>query len=339
MDTQDYKIKTLQSKRDIDARDFILFFWNHKFIVITITLLFTIGAILISSFLISPSYTTTFTIATDVPKTYKTKYGEFPSPISKSIDYVNLIKSNEVIEDTISDMGYNIEDVTFESMSTRITIGEVDPSQSVFPITVTGSDPYEIVDLANTLYSSFIDHVDLIIKDRAINHFYNDYAIRLDSDKDSLESTNDLLVRYEELIATTSAIVDQEELLKVISDTNDYIFLHDALNPNYIALQTDIFETKKAIETITSRIKSNTVLLEELSKEKEALNSFYLQDDNETFDTDLISTSNSFIISEPVVPNDKAGPDVRIYTLIGGFGGFALSLFLVFLKGYIKKEI
>ena len=168
--------------------------------VLILTLIFAVGAAVFSVYFISPTYETTFTIALNVPEAYNTKYGDFESPIKNNIDYINLIKSNEVIEKTILDMGYNLGEVSVESISNRVVIGKIDKDQNVIPITVTGNDPHEIVEISNKLYKNYEENVDLIIKDRAINHFYKDYTVKLETSNDKLQSTNELLASKNQLI-------------------------------------------------------------------------------------------------------------------------------------------
>ena len=113
MSTHERNTKTEQNKVEFDLRDLIIYLWRHKIIVIIITLIFTIAASIISNFFLTPTYTTTFTIATNIPGAYNTKYGEFSSPINNNIDYLNLIKSNEVIEQTITRFLFNFIDKEF----------------------------------------------------------------------------------------------------------------------------------------------------------------------------------------------------------------------------------
>ena len=218
MHTQHTNDKPRKTTDNFFLRYLIIILWNHKFLILGSTLLFVLGATLISNLLIKPEYKTTFTIVANVPTTYTTKYGEFSSPIKSNSDYINLIKSNEVIEKSIIDMGYNSSEVTMETISDNIFIGETEQGQNVFPITVTGNDPVKIVELSNTLYDNYMAYIDLMIIDRAVAHFYNDFTVKLYTSKNDLRSNKYLLAEYEKLLENTSEVIDQEALLNVLSE-------------------------------------------------------------------------------------------------------------------------
>lgn len=225
------------------------------------------------------------------------------------------------------------------SINSRITIGEEDTSQNIFPIIVSGHDPQEIVDLSNKLYNTYIGHVDLIIKDRAINYFYNDFSVKLESDQSKLQSNNDLLRRYEDLIETTPQLIDQEGLLKAFSEASNYIVLDDITNPNYIELQNTLIETKKIIETTESNIATYNAYLEELELEKAALEKFYQEGGLGRFESSLLDTSDVFVLSQAMVPSDKVSPNLAANVVTAGLLGNILSIGLVFFRSYMKREI
>ena len=137
MKIYDTSVKLKQRGSVIEARDLINLLWKYKLILIIIPLIFAIVAAIFNIYFVKPVYKTTFTIYVNIPSAYSTKYGNFTSPINNNIDYINLIKSNEVIEKTIASMGYNTYEVSIESINSRITIGEEDTSQNIFPIIVS----------------------------------------------------------------------------------------------------------------------------------------------------------------------------------------------------------
>ncbi|NLJ91098.1 MAG: hypothetical protein GX323_09385 [Clostridiales bacterium] len=339
MKIYDTSVKLKQRGSVIEARDLINLLWKYKLILIIIPLIFAIVAAIFNIYFVKPVYKTTFTIYVNIPSAYSTKYGNFTSPINNNIDYINLIKSNEVIEKTIASMGYNTYEVSIESINSRITIGEEDTSQNIFPIIVSGHDPQEIVDLSNKLYNTYIGHVDLIIKDRAINYFYNDFSVKLESDQSKLQSNNDLLRRYEDLIETTPQLIDQEGLLKAFSEASNYIVLDDITNPNYIELQNTLIETKKIIETTESNIATYNAYLEELELEKAALEKFYQEGGLGRFESSLLDTSDVFVLSQAMVPSDKVSPNLAANVVTAGLLGNILSIGLVFFRSYMKREI
>lgn len=181
--------------------------------------------------------------------------------------------------------------------------------------------------------------MDLIIKDRAINYFYNDFSAKLESDQSKLQSNNDLLRRYEDLIETTPQLIDQEGLLKAFSEASNYIVLDDITNPNYIELQNTLIETKKIIETTESNIATYNAYLEELELEKAALEKFYQEGGLGRFESSLLDTSDVFVLSQAMVPSDKVSPNLAANVVTAGLLGNILSIGLVFFRSYMKREI
>ena len=322
----------------VALRDIILILWGHKATILGLTVLLTLGTFIVSKFFITPVYKTTFNIVANVPEAYSTKYGEFASPVSANADYINLLTANEVIEQTIIDMGYNLDEVTVESINERIILEVPPDGQNVYPITVKGSDPVEIVKLSNILYENYTKYVDLMVKDRAITHYYNDFTIKLESTNQDLQSNYDLLDRYEALIATTSELIDQEALLESLSDSSSYLVLNDVLNPNYIQLETDIMETRRSIETLENSTQSYALYIEELTDDMIRLDEYYTIGDEDRFETDVVDTSDVFMLSEPVVPSKVDSPNVVMNVVIGLVLGAVLGVVFVLFREYLRKR-
>lgn len=323
----------------ITFRDIIRILWSNKAIVIGTTILITILTFIVSIFFITPVYKTTFTIVVNVPAVYTTKYGEFTPPVSTNGDYINLLTSDEVIEQTIIDMGYNLDEVTVESIIERIVLEVPANGQNVYPVTVRGSDPEETLELSNILYDNYTKYADLMVKDRAINHYYNDFKIKLESTNNSLHHNYDLLDRSEDLIETTPELINQEALVEALSDDSDYIILSNILNPDHIQLEAYMMEARTSIKTLESHALSYALCVDELKDEIIRLDEYHTIGDGGKFETELLETSDVFMLSEPVVTSNDDSPNLGMNVVIGLVLGAVLGVLLVLLKEYMKKKI
>jgi len=135
---------------EISLRSLLMVFWKKKYSIISITMIFAILAGIISVFFIAPVYDTNVEIVISMPETYHTRYGDYTLPLSTNDQYLQLLKSNEVLLNTMKDMQLT-EEVTAKQLSDRIAIIAADKDSTSFTFTVSGPNPEESLRLANTL--------------------------------------------------------------------------------------------------------------------------------------------------------------------------------------------
>ena len=320
---------------EIDLRQLIMALWNRKIMIIVVTLLFALVAGVFSKFFIKPVYSTRISIVANIPEIYVTKYGEYTLPIKENGEYINLIKSGDVVSKTIEDLGYSSEEMSVEKLSGMIS------EQSVFNITVSADNPEESLKIANQLYDNYIRFVEIMLKEKAVNYYYNDFELKLKMNQDKLLSMQDLLSRTEELLKDTPKIINQKEAIDEIkSDIKDFIILENIINPNYTQIESDIIETKQNIYMLESTNAEYAKYLEELAIEKEGLTDAYKsgKDSDITSLVDNMSVS-IYKLSDPVAPSSKSSPNVGRNVVIGGLVGGMLSVFVALFLAYWKKEI
>jgi len=166
-----------QYEDEINLRELIMILWKQKIVIISVTLIIAILVALFSKFILSPVYETNLNIVISMPETYITRYGEYKLPISTNGEYIKLIKSNDVIVNTIKDMEYDTKVVSVQDLKDRITIGEISNNatiiQNSFVVTVSAINPEESLKLAQHLYQNYIDFMDVMMKDRAVSYYSN----------------------------------------------------------------------------------------------------------------------------------------------------------------------
>ena len=168
---------------EIDLRGLIMALWKRKKMIIAFTLIAAILAASFSMFILSPVYETKLNIVISMPEVYHTRYGEYKLPITTNEQYINLITSNDVLINTIRDMGYDSEEINVDGLDKKITVvkseAKTNTVQNSFTVTVSADNPEESLKLAQKLYDSYIEFMDVMVKERAINYYLNYFNIEL----------------------------------------------------------------------------------------------------------------------------------------------------------------
>lgn len=335
-----------QYEDEINLRELIMVLWKQKLMIISVTLIIAILAALFSKFIISPVFETNLNIVISMPDTYITRFGEYKLPISTNGEYIRLIKSNDVIVNTIKDMEYDTKVVSVQDLKDRITIGEISINastvQNSFSITASAKNPEESLKLAQHLYQNYIDFMDVMMKDRAVSFYYNDFAVQTESLENELNKTREILAKNEELLAKTPETINQEAAAsELINDTTNFVVLENIINPNYTTLEASIIENKQMIFDLESSIELYKGYMEELEVEQAALDKYYHSGKTGKIEASIMDVVEVSIYqpSEPVAPTHKSSPSTLRNTVIGGVLGGMLSVLIVLFKAYWKKEI
>lgn len=333
---------------EIDLRELIMALWKRKKMIISLTLVIAILAALFSMFVLSPVYETKLNIVISMPDTYNTRYGEYKLPLTSNEQYINLIISNDVLINTIEDMGYNSEDVSLEGLRKRISIGKIEAKagavQNSFDVTVSSNNPEESLKLAQILYSNYLDFIDAMTKERAISYYNNYFKVELRSLKNELDRAKETLKKNEELLSQTPQLIAAGkanlEIQTQLNNNSDYVVPVDTVNPNYIKIENDIVENKQTINDIANTIRMYNNYLEEIEVEKLAINKYYRTGETERLESSLISIveTSVYLPSPPVAPTQKSSPSNALNTAIGVVLGVMLGVMIALFQEYWFKE-
>lgn len=339
MSTNKIDVNKKNYNDEIELRDLIMILWNRKIMIIAITLIFALLAGLFTKLMVAPVYSTSFNVVARIPSTYNTKYGEYTLPITSTSEYINLMKSSDVLNQTAKDLSNDSNQVSAQSISGRISFGTANDGQSIYQVNVTGSTPEEAVSLANALYENYVEYIEVLIKERAINYYYNDFKVKYGQNEAKLQSNVDLLARYEALLESIPQTIDQKAAMEELPNTNDYIVLENIINPNYTHLEHNILEVKQTINILENDNAQYSIYLEELEAEMAKISEYYAGDRDGVFETDIIDNMDIFKLSEPVVPASPSGPSTMRNVVIAGLLGGMIGVFAAFFIAYWKREI
>ena len=333
------------NEEEIDLRELFMILWKKKVTIICITLIAAIITGLISVFLITPVYHSRLRIIINMPETYHTKYGDYTLPITSNEQYINLITTNEILLHTIEDMGYDIE-TNIESIRNRITIEPSDAKantiQNTFYVKVAADNPTEAQKLAQTLFDNYVEFLDVLTIEGALDYHINRINVSLQSSEVSLISTKEILTKNEALLAQTPQTINQKEAMQEIGDsssTTDYIILENIINPNYTKIESDIIANKQSINSIENSMRINNEYMAELDELKSKVNSYKESGDYSKLDTDFVKVTktNIYLPSDPIVPSSKTSPRNSMNVIIGALLGGMVAVFVVLIKEYWFK--
>lgn len=337
----------VQYEDDIDLKELIMTLWKRKKMIICLTLVAALIAGLLSKFIISPVYDTRLNIVISMPEKYNTRYGEYTLPITTNQQYINLIKSNNVLVNTIEDMGYDSEEVSIEGLQNRISIVDNDAKTgnvNSFQVKISSDNPEDSLKLAQILYSNYLDFMDAMTKERAVKYYINFYNVELKTLENNLESTKEILKRNEVLLSQTPQFIiggkANLEIQTHLNSNTDYVVPVDAVNPNYIKIENDIIVNKQSINSIESTIIEYNGYIEELDYELIAINKYYRTGEAEKLESSVIGVVDTYVYlpSPPIAPTQKTSPSNSLNAAIGAVLGGMLGIMIALLQEYWFKE-
>ncbi len=335
------------SASDIDLKDIFGALWRQKFIIISIVLITTILTGLYSVFIIKPIYNSNLNILIKMPETYTTKYGDYPMPFTMNQQYIDLITNSDVLNNTIKDME-NAEKVTVEDLISNISISSnssiaADAEQNSFNVRVSANSPEEAKLLAQSLYNNYVEFVEVMITQRAVNFFISDIQVKSEKFTEDMNAKKQLLSENEALLKITSQTINQDDAVnKLQKDVNhsSFVVIENLINPNYIEIEKNIINYKQEISGLENSLSLGNEYLEELNATQKNINDYYQSGNLTILEDNFINIFDSYISmpSEPLIPLSKSGPNLVKNVFIGAMFGFAIAILVAFLKEYWYKK-
>ena len=335
---------------EIDLRELFMATWRNRYIILSMALVLALLTGLFSMFVLSPVYQAKLDIIINMPDTYNTYFGDYTLPINSNDQYIDLITSNSVLINTIEDMGYGPKEVSVETLRDSISIEQGSSANAekpnLFQITISADNPEEALTLAQTLFNNYIEFVDVMTKERAVNHYYNQYSVSMLSLDKSLTKNQELLEKNELLLADTKQTINQKEVLEetkgILSNTIDFVVLDNIINQNYFKIEEDIIEIKQTIYSLENSISTTEEYLSQLEAERENIAEYYSNRNTEENPIQMIGIVETgiYLSSQPVAPTRKTSPSNSRNAIIGLIIGLMLGLATAYVREFwLKKEV
>jgi capsular polysaccharide biosynthesis protein len=333
------------NENEIDLRELFIALWKQKIMIISTALIAAIMVGIFSMFILTPVYDTKLNIVISMPETYNTKYGkEYKLPITTNDQYINLIVSNDVLVNTIKDMGYNSGEVTVEKLKSRISIGKVatqtDVVQNSFDVTVSADNSNEALKLSETLFENYIEFTAVMTNERAISYYYDNFSVDLKAKEIELKSEKEILKKNEQILSATPQTIDQKAAMSQVTNTQGFVVLENIINPNYTEVEKAIIANKQKINTIEDTMRVDNENLQELDKEKKAVEKYYETGAPNKPESSLVGVveTSIYLPSPPVAPSQKTSPSNAKNAAIGLVIGGMLGIMIALIKEYLFKK-
>lgn len=149
---------------EIDLKELLMLFWHKKVKIILILAIFTVLGIIYTETCVTPIYTssTTLVLATSEDETDQTTNTITTTDItlnSKLVStYSELVKSNNVIRQVISNLGINLDE---ENLRKNISVASVTDTELI-KISVSNESAEDAAKIANEISKVFIEKVSEI---------------------------------------------------------------------------------------------------------------------------------------------------------------------------------
>lgn len=335
------------SENGTDLRDLIIVLWKNKKKIISGTLIAAFITGMISMFIITPVYQSNLNIVINMPDTLVTKYGEYTLPITTNDQYIRQITSNMILLNTIKEMDYDTNKITYESLKNNILVDPIiainKEEQNSFDVRVLAKNPAEAQQLAQTLYDNYIEYLNIMIVEGAVKFYHNNINIQLIANLDSLEWEKKVLEQNEAILKETPKIIDQKEAMKEIvnmTNTSDFVVLEDIINPNYTEVENTIIKNKQSINQYQNSIDLYNKNINELQALEDKISNYYAT--GEYFDViDTLGNTaktNIYLPSKPTKPLTKTSPSNSTNVIIGAFIGFIATIGIILIWEYWFKK-
>ena len=333
---------------EIDLRELFMAMWRNKYIILSMALVLALLTGLFSMFVLSPVYQAKLDIIINMPEQYHTYFGDYTLPINSNDQYIDLITSNSVLINTIEDMGYNPGEISVEDIRDSISVSQENSANAekpnMFQITVSADNPEDALIFAQTLFNNYVEFVDVMTKERAVNHYYNQYSVSMLSLDKSLTKNQELLGKNELLLADTEQTINQKEVLEetqgILSNTIDFVVLDNIINQNYFKIEKDIIEIKQTIYSLENSISTTEEYLSQLEEERGNIAEYYSNRNAEENPIQMIGVveTSIYLSSQPVAPTRKTSPSNARNAVIGLGIGWMLGLAIAYVLEFWREN-
>ena len=151
---------------EVDIKELIMILLKKAWLIIIVTIFTAIIAFTISKFRIAPQYESTtklYLVANSDNQTVT--YSDIQVGSQLTNDYMALVKSRPVLEDTISELNL---DATTKELEDLISVSN--PANTrIIEVTVKYSNPYTAKKIADKIRESSADHIENIMELKKIN--------------------------------------------------------------------------------------------------------------------------------------------------------------------------
>ncbi|OPL08181.1 MAG: hypothetical protein AVO33_01340 [delta proteobacterium ML8_F1] len=287
-----------------------------------------------------------------VPESVRTRYGSYSFPTTDKMDFLNVVYSNKVIQETIDDLG--LMEATVNGFKNAITL-ETEEKSTRFTFKVTGGSPEEAELRLLTLAENLEDELRIIHKEAALISFIRDYGVSYKNLEENLLQTQTQLEEIQEEFADIESVITLRKLVTSdpvyaaelaqnrgvrIEELSEEMMLEEVINPHYDALQGTLINLRKEIQNIVRAMEKNLRYTDELKAELSNVQAYVLSGDGSKMDKDMVAvmettlhfSASTNVSDHPIAP--KKALTLAIALVLGAM----LGVFVAFFKEYWQNS-
>lgn len=337
---------------EISLKELIIALWDGKKWIIGFTLLAIALAAIYSFAIAKPVYEVTSELVIQKPVEEPTRYGVYTFPSENPADYINSIKSGDVIKQVIAQHQL---DTTVASFQKNITIAnDAKQEESRFLITTTGNSAETAARVNNDLVQTFITSQRVKYKGYAIDRFIINYERSIDNTQLAIESKMRLLVEREALLKeiqpiytlqkslfndpeTAAAYADKFDL--DLSQLSQSMLVEENARDIYLKMEEKYIELKDELISLKESLYTSNIKYQELLKEREAVTANLAKGDYaEILNGEVdVFADKVLVVSPAFEPQKPVAPRKALNLAIGAVLGFMIGVFVAFFINYWKK--
>jgi len=151
---------------EIDLRELIMTLWSKKLIIILSGMAMALIAVFVSMFVMTKTYeSSTKVYMLNQQSSDMITYSDLQSGSQLTKDYQELITSRTVLGKVISNLDL---DMSYEDLAAMVSV-EVITDTRILRITITSDDPYEAMDIANSVREESSEQISTVMNIEAVN--------------------------------------------------------------------------------------------------------------------------------------------------------------------------
>jgi capsular polysaccharide biosynthesis protein len=337
---------------EISLRELIMVLINHWKMIVGITVIVTILGVIYAFVIADTVYESKIEGTISVPEVVATKYGEYVLPSTNTMDYLSLIQSERVLRQSIQVLDLN---VSVERLSERIQINN-EKESSVFSFVVSAESPENAKVLAETLTMFFVEEVNLVYKEKAVDFFNRQYFVESQSFDETeirlqreLENTNALIETVEPTITLKKLVLSDPvyavalavERNMTLEDLSEEMMLEEVVNPHYDELQGKIISLQQQLDDLQLSKEKNDRYLAELDIEKKNLLIYRRESDKTVMTDGLLEVIQSRVLvnESASLPESPIAPKKMLILAVSLVLGGMIGVFGAFFKAYWNNEM
>lgn len=332
---------------EISLKELIIILLKGKRTILWVTLFVILLAGVYAFFIADEVFEASVEGTIVISETASSKFGDYTFPSVNITDYLNVAKSDEVIEKVITNLNLQMNSKTLEDKITIIS----EPERSSFEFKVRAKDKVLSERIINELSNVYLETINMKYKKFAVEHFLRDYFVKVrtvtedvQKQEKSLEGLKAQLDQISPTITLQKLVTSDSELASKIASErgvsleslSNEVMYEQISNPSYEKLSESVMAAESALVELNSALEYNTKLYEELVSEENAIKQYYEDGAMDALSDGSLDLMKSRVsVSSYIDSSDAAvSPNKVLILVIGLMLGLMLGVFVTFFKTY-----